>query len=155
MRDPPLGPPSTLAEIFRRTYLQSNLQNFRKKPKNRTQGGVGGVNFFLPEFFFVLVRSPCKISQPYDNPFWGFNNGSKKKKSTVILPEEHGYIVGRARLYCRKSTVILFEDRGYIPGRVRLYFCTENSGLPKFLRWSHALRSDQNFTPTPRFLYFF
>ena len=98
---------------------------------------------FWPEFLFLLVRSPCKISEPYDNPFWGFNNGGKKKKSAVILPEERGYIVGRARLYSRKSAVILSEERGYIPGRVRLYFCTENSGLPKLLRWSHALRSDQ------------
>ena len=26
----------------------------------------------LPEFLFLLVRSPCKISEPYDNPFCGF-----------------------------------------------------------------------------------
>jgi hypothetical protein len=39
--------------------------------------------------------------------------------------------------------VILPEERGYIAGRAWLYFCTENSSLPKLLRWSHALRSDQ------------
>ena len=32
-RDPTLSPPSTWAEIFRHTFLQSHLQNFRKKPK--------------------------------------------------------------------------------------------------------------------------
>ena len=51
--DPPLGPPSTLAEIFRHTCLQTKLQNFRKNkqtnPKNRLgkgregRGGDGGV----------------------------------------------------------------------------------------------------------------
>jgi hypothetical protein len=43
--DPPLGPPSTLAEIFRHTCLQSKLQNFRKKPKQTLKivpGGGGG-----------------------------------------------------------------------------------------------------------------
>ena len=28
---------------------------------------------------------------------------------------------GRARLYCQKSAVILLEERGYIVGRARLY----------------------------------
>ena len=45
-----------------------------------------GPNFiFLPEFLFILVRSPCKNLKPYDNPFWGFeqryqeiNNNNKK-----------------------------------------------------------------------------
>jgi hypothetical protein len=37
----------------------------------------------------------------------------------------------------------LLEEHGYIAGRAPLYFCTENSGLPKLLRWSHTLRSDQ------------
>jgi hypothetical protein len=29
---------------------------------------------------FLLVRSPFKISEPYDNPFWDFNNGARKEK---------------------------------------------------------------------------
>ena len=61
---PSAQPPSTIAEIFRRTCLQSNLQNF--------QGQGAGSKFVLPEFLFLLVRSPCKISEPYDNPFCGF-----------------------------------------------------------------------------------
>jgi hypothetical protein len=37
-------------------------------------GGGGAVpNFFWVEILlFLLVWSPCKISEPYDNPFWGF-----------------------------------------------------------------------------------
>ena len=59
--DPPLGPPSTLEEIFQHTG--------------------GGLNiFFLPEFLFILVRSPCKNLKPYDNPFWEFSNGGKSEK---------------------------------------------------------------------------
>jgi hypothetical protein len=73
--------------------------------------------------------------KPYDNTFWDFNNGGKKRrarlysqKSADILPEECGYIPGRVRLYSRKSAVILpgeriymEEERGYIAGRARLY----------------------------------
>ena len=40
-----------------------------------------------------------------------------------------------AQLYCQKSVVY--------GGRAQLYLCNENSGLPKLLCWSHALRSDQ------------
>ena len=68
-------------------------------------------------------------------------------KSAVILPEEHGYIARSARLYCRKSVVILPEERVYIAGRVLLYFCNENSGhlcLCQQPRAAHTLRSDQN-----------
>jgi hypothetical protein len=32
----------------------------------------------------------------------------------IILPEERGYIPGRAGLYSRKSAVIFPEERGYI-----------------------------------------
>ena len=49
-RDPPLGPPSTWAEIFRHACLQSGLQK-SQKGKNSLIGffwGVGGA----PKFFF-------------------------------------------------------------------------------------------------------
>jgi hypothetical protein len=26
----------------------------------------------------MLLRSPCKISEPYNNPFWDFDNGGEK-----------------------------------------------------------------------------
>jgi hypothetical protein len=35
--------------------------------------GVGGVPDFLllaGILIFLLLRSPCKISKPYNNPFW-------------------------------------------------------------------------------------
>jgi hypothetical protein len=36
--------------------------------------------FFIGILLFLLLRSPCKNLEPYDNPFWGFNNGGNKKK---------------------------------------------------------------------------
>jgi hypothetical protein len=88
---------------------------------------VRGVGEFLSIFLigiliFLLLRSPCKILEPYTNPSWGFRYGVRKR--AVIFPEE----------------------RGYIPRRLRLYFCNENSGLPKLLRWWHELRLDQLYT---------
>jgi hypothetical protein len=58
---------------------------FFKPKKNLRIGsrgpGGGGPNFiFLPEFLFILVRSPCKHLKSYNNPSWDFNNGGKKKK---------------------------------------------------------------------------
>jgi hypothetical protein len=32
---------------------------------------MGGVNFFLPDFF-IFFSSPCKNLKPYNNPFCGF-----------------------------------------------------------------------------------
>ena len=43
-------------------------------------GGGGPNNFFLPEFLFILVRSPCKVSNSYDMPLLGFSNGGNKKR---------------------------------------------------------------------------
>ena len=54
------------------------------------------------------------------------------------MEEERGYM--------EEERGYMEEERGYIAGRARLYFCIENSGLPKLLRWSHALHSDQNST---------
>ena len=28
---------------------------------------------------FVLLRIPCKVSEPYDNPLWDFSNGGNEK----------------------------------------------------------------------------
>jgi hypothetical protein len=78
-------------------------------------GGRGGPRIiFFGILLFLLLRSPCKYLEPYDNPFWGFEQRWQEK-------EERGYIAGRVRLYCRKSAVIFPEERGYIAGRVRLY----------------------------------
>jgi hypothetical protein len=60
---PSAHPPSPLAEI----------------------GGQGGDPLiFVPLtqnlFFFFLVKTPCKISEPYDNPLWEKSNLAERKK---------------------------------------------------------------------------
>ena len=49
--------------------------------------GVGG----SPQFFsligiliFLWVRSPCKISKPYDKPFWEKRKGRERRKKTAL-----------------------------------------------------------------------
>jgi hypothetical protein len=92
MRDPLLSPPSTLAEIFRHPCLQSGLRPSKRSEsafspffgKNRViLGGRGGPRniFFIGILLSLLLRSPCKNLEPYDNPFWGFSNGGNKKKN--------------------------------------------------------------------------
>jgi hypothetical protein len=48
-------------------------------PKIAPRGpGCGGLNLiFLPEFLFILVRSPCKNLNSNVNAIWDFNNGGK------------------------------------------------------------------------------
>ena len=51
------------------------LDNFSKyppfPPKNCIVLGVGGVpNFLIGILIFSFLRSPYKVAQPYDNPFW-------------------------------------------------------------------------------------
>ena len=57
-------------------------------PKYSIVRGVGRVpDFFLVGILiFLLLRSPCKISKPYENPFW-------EKSNPRRFPEERGYIL--------------------------------------------------------------
>jgi hypothetical protein len=47
--------------------------------------GLGGslILFWIGILIFLLVRSPCIISKPDDNPFWDFRNGGKKRKRKI------------------------------------------------------------------------
>jgi hypothetical protein len=71
-------------------FLQSHLQTIpptqeKSYPKFRTT--LENTPLCPPEYSIVLVgilifwwvRSPCKISEPYDEPFWDFSNGEEKK----------------------------------------------------------------------------
>jgi hypothetical protein len=40
----------------------------------------GQKKIFIGILIFLLLRSPCKNLEPYDNPFWGFSNSGKNKK---------------------------------------------------------------------------
>ena len=63
-----------------------------KKPKKsppRGPGGGAGSNFFFTQIFIIFFRSPCKIWEPYDNPFWKNSDGGgekeEEKKSMIIV----------------------------------------------------------------------
>jgi hypothetical protein len=54
------------------------------------QGGGCWSNFCLPRFLLFFFRSPCKIWEPYDNPFWKNSDGGRRekkreKKSMIIV----------------------------------------------------------------------
>ena len=47
--------------------------------KCKVWGGRGGPQFFLVEILiFLLLRTPCQISKPYDKPFWKKSNKGGK-----------------------------------------------------------------------------
>ena len=50
MRDPPLSPPSALAEFFRRMFLQNNLQTSPPAPQESHVGGKKNWNLFWSIF---------------------------------------------------------------------------------------------------------
>jgi hypothetical protein len=55
-------------------------------------GGRGGPrnNYFcIGILLFLLLRSPCKISNSYDMPLLGFSNGGKKKKEEEEEKEKY------------------------------------------------------------------
>ena len=80
--------PLTLAEIFRHKYLGGGILRLifspfhailstfcfvlrrKKTQKSIPQGAGGSPNFFLPQILFLWLKIPCKISEPYDDPFW-------------------------------------------------------------------------------------
>ena len=91
-------------------HLRSHNQSFgtlgqlQKIPQfvrqiQHCQGGMGGPrNIFLSGiliFFCDLIRSPCKVSEPQDNPFWEKSNAGRKreeeKKTPLIVDTQFRY----------------------------------------------------------------
>jgi hypothetical protein len=82
-------------------------------------GGGPRVCFWVGILISLLVRSPCKISESYDNPLWAFEQKgqgvrSNGRRSAVIWQEDPGYIAAGAHLYYRRSTVKWQEECGYM-----------------------------------------
>ena len=70
---------------------------------------------FLPEFLFILLRSPCKNLKPYDNPFWGLEQRyqeqeNKRKQEKEKLPKIVAYLSCSAGRTHFARTVILNDD---------------------------------------------
>ena len=123
----------TWAEIFRRTCPHSHLQTSpptHKKayakiqnpksitppcsPQKRILQGVGGSpNFFVVGILlFLLLRSLCQISKPYDNPFWEKSNSVNRKKKKKNDADNRGHYV----LTCYPSD---HQPIGPISGNIR------------------------------------
>ena len=69
-----------------KSYPKFRNHIFKKRPKKdlkiapRGPGG-GGANFiFFSEFLLFFFRGPCKIWEPYDNPFWKNSDGGGEKE---------------------------------------------------------------------------
>ena len=108
------------------------MQNFgtlRKKfnlppffPQICDSAGVGGV----PDFFvigiltFLLLRSPCKNLEPYDNSFWDFNNGGKSMSKRWIIPKIVAYLSLLRWSHALRSDQLLLCHRQ--PGWFWLFF---------------------------------
>ena len=76
--------------------------------KLHSVGERGGLQIFLFNgiLIFLLLRSPCKISESYDNPFWDFSNGGEKKMWKIHLPKIVAYLscsAGRTHLAQTKN----------------------------------------------------
>ena len=66
-------------EVISQLETKSGILVKINKPKQRGEGG-SPIFFLIGILLFVIVRSLYKISEPYDNPFWDFSNGSNNKK---------------------------------------------------------------------------
>jgi hypothetical protein len=42
--------------------------------------GVSQSYFLSGIIKFLRIRSPCKVSEPYDNPFWKKSNAARKRE---------------------------------------------------------------------------
>ena len=96
-----------------------------------------GILIFLP------IRSPYKILEHYNNPFWSFEQWYR---FCVVIFWFH-LVIFRSLVIIFRFFAVIFRFRVVIFRFCVVIFpkkCNENSGLPKLLRWSHALRSDQN-----------
>ena len=97
--DPPPSPHSTLAEIFK-----------------GARGGLGYQNVL-----FLLVRSPCKISEPYNNPFCGFEQlGKNNNKSGKIPKIVATFVSASSRTHSARTNL---PNRTYLEGVGGFYIC--------------------------------
>ena len=65
-----------------------------------TPGTGGGPHFCLPQILFLLwLKTPSKISEPYDNPFWEKSKRNKEEES-----EKNDVYSGHLVLWQRTQT---------------------------------------------------
>ena len=54
-------------------------------PKKSTHRRIEGAPpfFFTPNLIFLWLKTPCKVSEPYNNPFWVKSNREEREKNIV------------------------------------------------------------------------
>ena len=61
--------------------IKKNIENQRKLKKSWFLLMIWIPPFFPPQILiFWLVKTPCNISEPYDNPFWEKSNPSRRRE---------------------------------------------------------------------------
>jgi hypothetical protein len=73
-QEPPLGPTSKWAEIFR--HIRNHRTTFENTSLCPPKYSIvrGWIVFWVWILIILLLRSLCKISEPYGKPFWDFSN---------------------------------------------------------------------------------
>ena len=90
---PSARPPSTRAEIRSFRILGQLLKLPPLSAQKCHSAGIGGgpqFLLFIGILIFLLLRNPCKISEPYDNPFWGFEQRRREKKKINSAHADEG-----------------------------------------------------------------
>ena len=93
-------------------------------------GGKGSLrNMFSAILIFFILKSPCKMSEPYDNPFFGCSNGSKREKKFLLV---------------RPALLSLLQWRRQFP-RIKSEKIPKLVAYLSLLHWLYTLRSEQLF----------
>ena len=75
---------------------------FRKKPKKS-----------ILSYFFVWLKTPCKILEPYDNSFWEKSNPAERRKKELFW-ENKTWRTSPWRL-SPYAVGFMLEEQGYMP----------------------------------------
>jgi hypothetical protein len=82
LRSAPIDTSGNLSRHVRVGSFQAILSTSRclKKKKKKKKLGCPP-NFFSPKIsYFLWLKTPCKISEPYDNPFWEKSNPAEERQ---------------------------------------------------------------------------
>jgi hypothetical protein len=86
-----------LPQLLRRhIWSFGTLGQLLKIAPSATQN-LPSANFLIGILIFLLVKSPCKISYPYDNPFWEKSKRGGKKKKERKNAVNSGHLKGNPK----------------------------------------------------------
>ena len=95
------------------------------RPKMPQCGGVGWVSEFvllIGILIFLLLRSPRKILEPYDNPFWDFSNGGTRQEEEQPSLINKFCLQPRAAHAIRSDQLKVSNEHNFFWGGVGTFF---------------------------------